>query len=278
MAAEARRFRTGSPVNVAMDVDLSTEALVAAQRQWNCPPELDAMPVPRRVRRARRAHAVRAFFGLCIAGLLVLVLTAGWRERQTLDLLNREGVATQATVVEKRSENETLQVQYVYRVNGLAYHDKVSVSQELYETLRVNSPIDIRYAASRPEISRIRDQTGGSGWVIGTAIGLLCLMAALLFGASREKHLLKWGRPVCAMIVNVLPDEGYFSVRYRFLDATGNPVAGGARMSPSANPATGQILTVLYDPARPRCNMIYRGPTRWIQLDTTRSLGCERLD
>lgn len=113
-------------------------------------------------------------------------------------------------------------------------------------------------------------------------ISLLAYEAALLawlvclFWFRKTEWLLRWGKPACAVVIGIRkirvptrcdPD---FTITFQFNDNTGKPVQG---MMPdrihlnetlagvtSSHFSMNQVLTVLYDPAKPTKYLLYPSP------------------
>jgi hypothetical protein len=98
---------------------------------------------------------------------------------------------------------------------------------------------------------------------VSAVVGALVLRGILL-----PRRLLQWGQPTAGVLTEVWSRPGgYFlktvsgvvlqrtSVRYKFADRDGNLVKGRGRYGSNATP--GQVVTVVYDPSRPKRNVLY---------------------
>ncbi|MGA2985017.1 MAG: DUF3592 domain-containing protein [Terriglobia bacterium] len=74
------------------------------------------------------------------------------------------------------------------------------------------------------------------------------------FRRKKQRKLLRWGKPACAVVTGCSGgDKGGTIWTLQYRDATGNLVETDLTSWSSRN-ATGQVLTVLYDPDKPsRC-------------------------
>lgn len=88
-------------------------------------------------------------------------------------------------------------------------------------------------------------------------------------GILSPRRLLQWGQPAAGVLTEVWSRPGgafmrtwgggqvaqNTIVRFKFADPNGNLVKGRGRYASSATP--GQVVTVVYDPSRPKRNVLY---------------------
>ena len=93
--------------------------------------------------------------------------------------------------------------------------------------------------------------------------------AFILRGILSPRRLLQWGQPTAGVLTEVwctpggaferTLNRGTYAkrtiVRFKFADQNGNLVKGRGRYASDATP--GQVVTVVYDPSRPKRNLLY---------------------
>ena len=252
------------------EVRVEQTQLLDLQNSWQCPPALRSMRTPRPVMFTRYGRGAIVFGVLFFAMLVFFVWSIGSKLNRNY-LLSAEGVVAQATISKKwvtrgRRGSTTSHATYVYQVGGRQYEGTTVVTSEAYQRLNVGAELGIQYAASRPGISRpdgANDQILIQACLVVLFIVLLTVAPSVM---ARERSLLTRGEPTGAIVTRVSPTQNGHAVRYQFLDRLGQTVSGGVevwRFSGQA-PEAGQIVTIFYDPERPKRNTM--SPGRWVRF------------
>jgi uncharacterized protein DUF3592 len=249
-------------------------------------PELD-QPTPRRVA-AREGcaygcglWAVRLF---CLPHTLVgpfLLYQAGRAAVLYFGVL-LAGTEVDGTVAHKTAregkKGPYYTVDYVFAVDGAEYPGQTQTDAETYAGLREGQPIRVRVWEAAP--------AGGHSWD-GSEAGSLGGLAGICFGAVgwnaflgvfiwflyvrpwRRRQLVRYGVPAAGRVhaVKVSQEKGgpAYRVYYTFTagpsELFGGRRSGSVRVSPpkdASDVKAGDVLTVLYDPKRPRRSLLYR--------------------
>jgi hypothetical protein len=161
-------------------------------------------------------------------------------------------------------------VTYAYEAGGVPLTDRRTVS---VEPPAEGEPIEVEYAAFRPQWSRVAGTTRNAfGWGLGLAplvvvtLGAWSLLSAIRSNRGEVRAFTR-GRPVLARVTFRGEDTTVelnrrhpFVIRWEFRVPTGELVPGSiSTMSPAdlAPFESGEELVVLYDPAAPRNNTLY---------------------
>jgi hypothetical protein len=254
----------------------STE-LLALQNRWHAPAELLARPLPRCVRLTHEGKVtlLRALMtlasGIAPGGVLTWLSVRDALEYRTLE---REGVTTNAQILEKREEQQrgmhltkmTLRyVTYTFLANDHAYKGVAGMRPSLYREIHPGDKIPVRYQSTNPAHNRLLLE-GEGGYYASVWLATLALFACGLALAFTWLHVrplliqrraLVWGRPVGALVVRVSPKKRRTKVIYQFVDYAGNVVQGSVSVERIHSLALRQIITVLYDARSPRRNTLY---------------------
>jgi hypothetical protein len=172
-------------------------------------------------------------------------------------------------------------------VGGSTYTGRSSVSRADWEAVKRGVRLPVRYAASDPDISQLDIDLGP------TPLGVLILPLAMcaLFAATgyisrfsspypsifqflRQRRLLRSGQPAPGIVTQVSGEKAR-TVRYRFLGMDGDPIKG--KLGNYQHPIKlRDVVTVLYDPRRPRRNTLYPSPLFRLPKEWTQpSIGSE---
>lgn len=231
--------------------------LFALQREWRAPEEL-LSTTPRDVRYTKSA---RVMFVLVAAGILgfatagVLLIPGMQREQQDNELVRREGVASNGTITARRvnkGKSPSYRVTYAYEVGSRRYTSVAKVARRDYDRFEIGSPAAIHYLPSQPDVSRMDDGERDPPelrLLIFLPIFFLLLVPLI---AMRLKKLLAWGTAVGAIVTRVSPTKGGLEIRYQFLGPNGELVEGSDVVPSRGEVKVGEIITVLFDPERPR--------------------------
>ena len=80
----------------------------------------------------------------------------------------------------------------------------------------------------------------------------------------KQRNLLERGQAVGAIVTGVAATRGGKRVSFRFLDSVGNIVTGSSPMRAVEAPSPGTVVTAIYDPEKPRRNLLY--PAQFVRL------------
>ncbi len=141
---------------------------------------------------------------------------------------------------------------YVYNAGNRQYTAEVRVARRNYERLAVGATVTIRYAPSRPEVSRMDDAQYDPPQLRLLAFVPILFLLIAPFGVIRARKLLAWGTPVGAVVTRVSPTKGGTAIRYEFLDPGGEAVTGSDVVPSRGEVKAGDVITVVFDPDRPR--------------------------
>ncbi len=166
-----------------------------------------------------------------------------------------------------RSSNPT--VSYTFTVNGTSFTGKAyGVPRELWKTLRVSSPLLIRYLPENPEVNHPSawEDSATSLSLLLPDIGMLILAALgmmLPVQLRAGRRLVAEGTPAVALITKCSPAKGRrgISIEYEFRTEDGRLVKGISRYdSPQEIGASICVLYLLGDPRqnRPYQSLYYR--------------------
>jgi hypothetical protein len=237
------------------------------------PQELDR-PLPRPV----RLTGIGIFY--CVMALACflcgMVLTAQLcipelRRQAENDSLTRsltaEGSETEATVTRLWSALGRDRVSYDYTVDGRSYHSGSYIASQHWQQLQVGSPLAIRYLPSDPTKTcpNADPPNSGNNWSIVLPMACIALGFMSLFAFSHlsavwpQFRLLARGKPVRGVVTRCNEGSrrrmsGYFWY-YDFPLADGGQCQGKDFSRQPA--AEGTLVTVLYDPNKPRRNDLY---------------------
>jgi hypothetical protein len=167
---------------------------------------------------------------------------------------------------------------YVFTVGGVEYTGHVQLNAETYAALREGQPIPVRVWESAPQAGHSWDgsEAGSLAGVKGLCFaalawnaGLSVLVWFLYVRPWRQRQLVRYGQPTAGVVREVaLSKNGKtpaYRIRYEYTpgpsEIFGGRRSGSVKVSPlklAADVKVGDVMTVLYDPRRPRRNVLYR--------------------
>jgi hypothetical protein len=170
-------------------------------------------------------------------------------------------------------KSEQYRVAYRFSVDGLEHGGRATIGSRYWKSLRVGSPIAVRYLPSSP----------GHNYPSASPPRPLPVWFPILLGAigvaiaglpplqvRRQRHLLADGRPAPAVVTRyrrVYTNHGASQtwMYYEF------PLLGGGtckgRASTNRRQPEGSVICVLYDPDNPRRSAPY--PMRLVKLENS---------
>ena len=213
----------------------------------------------------RALVAVALLLFLAAAGVFILMYGAASRQAAERRAMVADGVMTTGVVTELWPRGDDWRrVRYQFSVDESVIRGERRVSDDRRETLLVGSPISVRYLPSDPAVNDLGEFSGSRmpmpvPFIIASiiaAVGVICLA-----GVSRQRRLLAEGRVAEAVVTRHHTDnysEGgtHRSITYQFALLSG-AVASGKSGASKKPPAIGTVITVVYDPDRPRRNRVY---------------------
>lgn len=229
---------------------------------WTPPPEL-GVRTPRRLRwtGAAIASVVLAGFYFCFVSAIAL---ATYGRARRADLLQREGIETEAVVTSAWTASKTPMVAYRFSANGQTVLGEHDIPSRRKQALGTGSHTPVRYVGSDPGINRpdVSSDPSVPYWVplLFFAVWIV-LVPAIALPIRKERRLLKYGEAAAGVITNNpqgrIPKYGYV-LKYEFQLPDGSTVNGKTQRDRRRH--NGETVCVIYDPTRPRTNDMY--PTR----------------
>jgi Protein of unknown function (DUF3592) len=249
-------------------------------------PELD-QPTPRRVA-AREGcaygcglWAVRLF---CLPHTLVGPFIAYQAVRAVILSLGvlLAGVEVEGTVTRKAETQHRkgpyYSADYVFTVDHAQYTAQTMLDADEYASLHEGQPIPVRVWEAFPQSGHWPGVSGSPpyGSVVGLCLGALFWNGMVSFivwkfylRPWRRRRLVRYGVPAVGRVheVRVSQEKGgpAYRVYYTFTagpsELFGGRQSGSVRVSPpndASDVKAGDVLTVLYDPKRPRRSLLYR--------------------
>ena len=267
---------------ISAGVSPERSELLADQNRWQAPAELIGRPVPRPVRLTAlgKTTLVHGLLTLCTGIGPGGVLTwLALRDLGEYRMLAREGVTTNAQILQKREEQQwgvplgkmTLRyVTFTFKAGGRTYGGQAGVPLSIFQRSRPGDSMPVRYRPSNPAHNRLlAEGEGYAGAVWLTVLALFGSALALLIAWRNlwpvlvQRRVLAWGQPVGAMVVRISPKRKGTKLAYQFLDRAGNLVQGTARVEGARTFMLRQIVTVLYEEKVPGRNTLYPAPLAW---------------
>jgi len=168
--------------------------------------------------------------------------------------------------------------EYVYTVDQIEYQDRVRLDAGEYAAVQEGQAITVKVYAPGRECGNWPGIAGYSplSEVSGVTLVALILGGAMFFFLYRSyvrpwrmRHLVRWGRPIKGIVRDVHWTTykwiKTFHIRYEYAVAPDEHSAGGVfsgRASASGMATkpvnVGSVVTVLYDPQRPKRSLMYR--------------------
>jgi hypothetical protein len=238
---------------------------------WEMPPELE-MPKPRIVRFPRQRWA----WYLLIVFFLSQIFLVGFR-MHLYDQLVRlyivsNGIAGVGTVenaehITGHRYSDNL-LRFTYRVpTGQIYRAQAHVDAELLR-LGKGVLVQIHYLPTRPDLAALDDDGGRLKW---DAIGVSCILLAVLFvmgiltrSQKKTRRILSIGDAVSGVVeragkvrFGLRPGCYRLSVRFRYNDREWQSKT--TTYDPKVTFDTGDVITLLVDPADPKSVVAYAG-------------------
>lgn len=169
-------------------------------------------------------------------------------------------------------------VEFAYVVDGAAYAGSTTPDADEYAAVAVAQPIEVRVYPPYPAEARWPGLPGHDpgrealGMIVAAlfwnAIVFLCWWWVAL-RPYRQRRLIRWGRPTTAVVREVKSGAGkggpWYQLRYDYAVEPGGDVSRWRSRKltldypkSAADVQAGDVLTVLYDPRRPRRHLVYR--------------------
>src|SRR5262245_52415178 len=259
-------------VRASRDVALDHEQLRAVQAGWQAPEELRWQATPREVRITSAGRIVFTLV-LTIGVVLVVVglmLIPGMR-RQQLDneQIRSSGTIGMATVTSRwksTGKHTSYHVSYDYNVGGIRYTGKAEVDSGTYVRSTTGTALSIHYLPERPDAGLLDNALTTSPWVTIALFIPAVFLLIMPWRLWQLKNLLASGTPVGAIVTRTVRTKSGRSIRYQFLDPTGQVVRGSDVVPSIMAPQPGDIVTVLFDPNRAVKTAYY--PMRYVELNS----------
>jgi hypothetical protein len=254
------------------DSPLDYEQLTAVQARWHEPEELRLQATPRDVRltsAGRTTFALTLTFGVVLVAVGLMLIPGMRRQAADNELIRTEGARGTATVMARRKSggrHTSYYVTYDYTVAGVRYSAQAEVTSHTYARSTTGAELPIHYLPSRPDAGLLDDAVTTSPW---STLALFIPAVVLLIMAWRlwlQKNLLASGTPVGAIVTRTVRTKSGRSIRYQFLDPTGQPVTGTDVVPSIMAPQQGDIITVLFDHGRTVKTASY--PMRYVELNS----------
>lgn len=123
---------------------------------------------------------------LAIFLILIIIIIIGrgaWQGQQQYNLIQREGIVTNANVLEKHEScgsrgGCSYRIRYSFQVGGQYFYKTEHLPDHLFGPLTLNGPLQIRYLPTNPHQSHVV----GNSPDIPTTIGGIIFLTPLLFG------------------------------------------------------------------------------------------------
>ena len=251
----SRSGRMYGPFSAELPADRAR--LAALQSDWRAPEELVSRSTPRDVRYTGAAWTSFVLVGVLSVGLIVFsafLYRSLLREQEDTEMVAREGVAVAGQVVARsehqRRSSSSFRVTYTYLADGNRYTSTTGVDRATYARLPDGATIAVRYAPTRPSLSRIEGGDRNPPWVALLLLLPVTMLSVLPISVARQRRLLAWGRPAPAIVTRVVRVKGGLAVRYQFLDISGSVATGNGSAPVKNPPGLGDTIAILYDPDR----------------------------
>jgi len=234
-------------------VDFSEHDLADFTTRWTAPPELGR--TPRRLRVESRGFLMLfANLGLALfVGWKLVDLVSDTNARLALEArLKVEGIRTEAEILDARRSGRAFEIRYEFRVGDrILRRWSSAVPQSSLRGLRQGQLMSVTYLPQPPNESRMSIEEPAlsssqvAALVIGASVLSLSTVVALAVLLMRHRRLVKYGRPLPALVMFVRQSRSQRTVDYEFLDAAGHRSKG---RGVSRDPADiGDVITVMAD-------------------------------
>jgi hypothetical protein len=242
-------------------------------------PEL-SQPPPRRVR-LRDGFAIWVFRLIAAVPGLLGLLFVGSAAKFTFEYIGHVllGVETEGQVVAKGyvegDPDRRPFVEFVYVVDGQMHSSRDRISGNRYESLDVGDRVPLRVPARAPQSARIKT-VGTPSETLGVLIALgIAAVPAGIAGAFFwnlyyvpwvHRRLARQGTPTRGVIREIESGDGrggrWFRIQYEFENRGDDPSRVQTGSTTANGPAAealkvGDVVTVVYDPQRPRRSVLY---------------------
>jgi hypothetical protein len=202
-----------------------------------------------------------------VAGLVLSAVVGGaWlsvvsgRDRARRQVLEREGVFTEARVVEltrTRGGEARYFVVYDYGVEGRYFRRQQRIQRREWSRLQRGMRFPVRYLPSSPDIAWMRghEPRGVPMWVVPLVSAGVALGAwAIGYSLRRQWRLLSEGRPALARVTHSKKisrgEHHVHRVYYEFQVMSGATRTGHFDVGKNP-PAADTTVTIVYDPDEP---------------------------
>lgn len=222
---------------------------------------------PRQVQLTAGGRALLALALVLFAGAvaaLVGLTQASARQAANRAALAERGVMTSGVVTRLwRDGDDRRKVAYRFEVEGQSYESDIKVSSERRRGLTVGSSVDVRYLPGHPGVNDLGSPRSGVPAAIGpiAGAGIAACGLACLFSIRCQRRLLEDGRVAPAVVTGHKSSASshggkHHSMTYEFALLSGALATGKAATSRKP-PAVGSVITVIYDPDRPKRSRVY---------------------
>jgi hypothetical protein len=247
----------------------------------------DGWTPPEGLNRSRPRPVVLNGRGIMLHVLAVLMLLGGvagavWiaresrRQQAQARLMVAEGRETAGVVTRlwrSGGKSDEHRVAYRFAVDGLDRNGHANLGSGYWNSLRVGSPITVRYLPSAParNFPAAQPPSPTPSWMALLVGGMGLLAGGLLpLQVRRQRHLLEDGRPAPAVVTRQrrwhTQHGTQNTVYYQFALPDGGIRRGRANVHGKSMPGVDSVICVLYDPDNPRRSAPY--PLCTVKLDT----------
>lgn len=239
---------------------------------WTPPPELSGSE-PRPVRFTGRGASILVLSLIFVSGgtATLVGLTLKWQHEQ--DLANRmtaEGREAEGSVTRRwytrGGKFSYYYLTYEFIAGGSKYKGDSRVSYGYWKSMKVGSSLPIRYLPSDPHHNYADKQPPliTSLWLAILIGGIFLVPGSLMFfRVRRQWRLMKHGQPAPAVVTDNRSVRGRFRevnvLNYEFPLAPGG-TAKNRWSTVELYAAKGSVITIVYDPKKPRRSSPYPIP------------------
>jgi hypothetical protein len=233
---------------------------------WLAPEELTG-PTPRRF---KWHSGGKGNFILCLIILVIgfAIVTAIWETAREDHALAEDAQTADSVITRKWTDHGSrstyYRVAYEFSVDGKKVKGESGLSQRKWNGLSTGSHTPVLYVPAEPNLNRpsLAYDTVLSYWVPAGATAFWIFSLVVAWSPIRkEKRLLQYGLVVPGTITNnqsgSRPKYGWV-IKYEYQLSDGTVLKG--RTQRDRTYRQGQVVTILYDPKRPKRSEIY--PTK----------------